>query len=446
MTSFSHQPDVILQAGATSINITPPSPVFLFGYPQVARTSTGVHDGLECAALYLKSGTQEVLFLANDLIFIPKSCAAAIRRRLFERTGIAEAAIMVTATHTHSGPVMVDYLSNAADATVPSPDPAYLEFFVDKAVSAGETALRNAAPAEITFALARGDGVGTNRHDPRGASDLEVPVINVRSAASHQPIACMLVCAMHPTVLHEDSTVISGDFPYFTRRYLQNHILMERCPVLFHQGASGNQSPRHVTRANTLEEAQRVGEILGRSVADALRPTVYTNKITLSVRRTATNVMPREFPSLDAAARRLEAARTRFRQLKNERAPRQTIRNAECDLFGAEETMELARAARDGRLASAVTSCLPAEIQAISLGPWNFIGWPGEFFVEYALELRRRVPGTFVITMANGDLRGYIATAEAEIRGTYESANAVFAPENGMRFVAASVALINGKR
>ena len=83
----------------------------------------------------------------------------------------------------------------------------------------------------------------------------------------------MLVCSMHPTVLHEDSTLVSGDFFGMARLYLQQHALDEDCPVLRHMGPSGNQSPRHVTKANTFEEAQRLGDILGKAV-EAVIPQI----------------------------------------------------------------------------------------------------------------------------------------------------------------------------
>lgn len=430
-----------LHAGAATIAVTPREQVFLFGYPHVPRTSTGVHDPLECAALYLRRGDQHLLFLANDVIFIPKACVAEIRRRVHQRTGVPAESVMVTATHTHSGPVMVDYVSNAADPVVPRADPGYLEFFITQVVGAAEAAVRAAVPAEVGLVLARGEGIGGNRHDPRGPADLEVPVVSVRALATHAPIALMLVCAMHPTVLHEDSLVISADFPGFTRQTVQA-ALGTRCPVLFHQGASGNQSPRHVTRANTMAEAQRLGELLGRNVLAALPAITYRADVGLSVRRTTLVAAPRTHPAPDAAAARLQAARDLFERLRAEGAARQLVRTAECDVFGAEEALELSRAARDGRIPAAVAACLPAEIQAMTIGPWTFVGWPGEFFVEYALELRRRAPGTFVITMANGELQGYIVTEEAAKRGVYESTNALFAPENGGRFVAATLALL----
>lgn len=214
-----------LIAGAATVEITPSGSVFLFGYPHVARMSTGVHDPLETAALYLKCGDGQVLFLANDVIFVAKAHGAEIRRRIRARTGIPEDAIMITATHTHSGPMMVDYVSNAADPVIPRTDPRYLEFFTDRLATAAEAAVRDARPAEAAFALACAEGIGTNRHDPAGPADSEVPVVVVRSRETGTPIACMLVCAMHPTVLHEDSTLLTADFPYFTRRFLRGYAL-----------------------------------------------------------------------------------------------------------------------------------------------------------------------------------------------------------------------------
>ena len=435
-----------LHAGAATVDVTPPSSVFLFGYPHVPRMSTGVHDPLECAALYLRRDGTQVLLLANDVIFVSKAHAAEIRRRIREQTGIREDAIMITATHTHSGPLMAECISNAADPVVPKKDARYLALFTERVVAAAEAAVRSAVPAEIGFVLARSDGVGTNRHDPAGPADPDVPLVVARSLATGLPIACLLVCAMHPTVLHEDSTLISADFPGFTRRFLRQQALPPSCPVLYHQGASGNQSPRHVTRANTFAEAQRLGEILGHQIATALAGIIYQRDAVVQVRSAPLEAVPRQFPTPEAAAKRLALVRAHYARLKEEGAARQTVRTAECDVFGAEETAELARAALDGRLAAAIAQCMPAEIQAIAIGPWTLVGWPGEFFVEYALELRRRSPGTFVVTMANGDLQGYIVTEEAAARGCYEATNAVFAHSTGPRFIAATLALLAGIR
>jgi hypothetical protein len=432
-----------LWAGAAVTDLTPSESVFLFGYPHVPRFSTGVHDPLQCAALYLRRGSDHALFIANDLIFVGKELVGEVRRRIAQATPVPEGAIMVTATHTHSGPVTVDYLSNAADPVVPKADPAYLAWAAGQMVAAACAAVGNAQPAEIGLAVARATGVGTNRHDPAGPADPEVPVLVARARANRTPIAAMLVYAMHPTVLHEDSMLISGDFLHFTRRFLQGRALPADCPVLYHNGASGNQSPRHVTRANTIAEAKRLGELLGQAVADVLPGMPFAAEARIVCRRQMLDLPRRSFPSREAAAHAEQRARERFENLRRIGAPRQTVRTAECDWFGAEETAELACAAADGRLEAAVGRCLPAEIQVIAIGPWKFVAWPGEFFVEYALAVKARSPATFVITLANGELQGYIATEEAAAQGAYEATNAVFDPAGGALVVEATLALLD---
>ena len=64
------------RAGAAVRDLTPGGRVFLYGYPHVARDSTGVHDPLECAALYVSGGGGEALFLAIDLIHVSKAFTA----------------------------------------------------------------------------------------------------------------------------------------------------------------------------------------------------------------------------------------------------------------------------------------------------------------------------------------------------------------------------------
>lgn len=430
-----------LLAGSAVVDITPTGSVFLYGYPHVPRYSTGVHDPLECAALYLRGGDAHVLFLANDVIYFPRAFVTDVRRRIERETGVPAAAIMITATHTHSGPIMADHLSNAADPVLPKVDPQYLAWLADQIVRAAVLAVRAAVPAEVGLAVARAVGVGSNRHNPAGPADPEVPVLIARSVATHAPLACMLVYGMHPTVLHEDSTLVSGDFPAFTRQFLRRSVLPPGCPVLFHNGASGDQSPRHVTRGNTFAEAQRLGELLGHAVAEVVPSIAFGAEHTLTVRTGSLPLTARQFPSLEQAGRDVAAAAARFERLKAEGASRQAVRTAECDVFGAEETAELSRAASDGRLAAAIAQCTPAEIQIIAVGPWKFVGWPGEYFVAYGLALKKRLPQSFLITLANGELQGYIVTAEAAAAKVYESTNAIFSHENGPRLVDSTVAL-----
>jgi len=311
-------------------------------------------------------------------------------------------------------------------------------------VVAARTAVERAEPAELGLAVAPVNGIGTNRHEPAGPVDPQVPVLLARSLAHQRPIACMVIYGVHPTMLHEDSTVVSADFPGFTRRWLRAHVLPDGCRVLYHLGAAGDQSPRHVTRANTIAEARRVGERLGRQIGAAIDGLVSFGPVdVLDSCRTLVALEPRDFPAVEEAQDALRAARRRFEGLRAAGATRQDVRSAECDVFGAEKTAFFAQAGADGRLATAFSSASPAEIQLIRLGPWRFVGWPGEFFVEHALALKgRALEGTYLVTLANGELQGYIATPAAIARGFYEASNAIFSVGNGPAFVEATLASI----
>lgn len=436
--SHSH----ILSVGAAAVDITPSTTQFLSGYAHVSRYSTGVHDRLMSSALYLHDGTTEALFIANDVICVPKAMVARVRERIELRTAIPASHIMITATHTHSGPMVVGGLLSGSDPETLQPDPAYLEMLEDGMVAAAELARQRANPGRIGLAVAVCPDIGTNRRDPGGPSNPRVPVLLACTLTDETPVAAMFVSSMHPTVLHGDSTLISGDFPAMARQYLQRHVL-DPCPILIHTGPSGNLSPRHVTRANTFEEAERLGTLLGRAIEQALQRIELQAQVRIRHQRALVDLPPKPIPPVAEAARRLVKARARLEALRRARAPREIVRTAEVDWLGAEACVALARAAETGRLEGARKACMPAQIQVIQVGPWRFVGWPGEVFVEYGLRVEHQVPQSFVISLANGELQGYIATPEAAREGGYEAVYGLFAPESGAILVARTLNLLS---
>jgi hypothetical protein len=314
-------------------------------------------------------------------------------------------------------------------------DSRYLKLLEDGMVEAAIRACGRAAPAEAGLAIADGSGIGTNRRDPKGPSDPEMPVFAVKEAKSEKPIAVMLICSMHPTVLHEDSRLVSGDFPGMARISLQRDHVGVDTPVLHHTGPCGNQSPRHVIRGNTFEEAERLGKTLSASAAQAMGKIRYQRSMALASSVATIDLPRRIFPSESHAQSKLESARVKFADLRRIGAPRPEVRTAECDMFGAEEILVLSQSAANGSLAPYYASCLPAEIQILCIGSWKFAGWPGEIFVEYGLAVKKRFSETHVVTMANGELQGYIVTGEADREGGYEASNSLFAPEGGKLLV-----------
>ncbi len=420
------------KAGAAFVDITPQEPHFLFGYPFVERMSVGTHDPLLSSALYLTDGKEQVLFISNDIIYVDKNIVSRIRQAIFEEKGIPASNIMIAATHTHSGPVTVECVISESDPIVPEVDMDYVKFMEVQTVKTACQAVENAAPAEIAFVTGDATGVGTNRHNPSGPKDMEVPAMIVRNSENKECIASMLVCSMHPTILHEDSKLYSGDFPYFVREKLQQQLLGRNCPVIYFTGAAGNQSPRHVTKENTFEEACRIGTIVADSILSQLTENItYSSEQRVRGLHTGIDLPKREFPAIERSEQHRDSVKERFESLKNSATDPKEIRTAEVDWFGAEELAFLAKKAHSNLLDEAYNTCLPAEIQVIRVGDWNFIAWPGEIFVEYALELKRLHKNIALITYANGELQGYVTTKEAVDKGFYEAGNSFFNYSSG---------------
>lgn len=433
-----------LRVGAAAVDVSPRRPTFLYGYPHVPRLSTGVHDPLLASAIYLDDGQQAVLFVNVDVIWLSKQFVVAVRERIGLATGLAPRQVVITATHTHSGPVTLAMVSNADDPVVTPPEAGYLAQLMDGVVTAATEAHRRAESAEMAIVTTRCASIGGNRHDCQGATIDEIPVVAARAANDPRRwLAVMYVNRVHPTVLHEDSTLVSGDFPGLCRRYLQAEVLGDECPVLCHLGAAGDQSPRYVARANDYTEATRLGELLGREIATALTSAKFHCDWPIAVLSSTTDLPMRNIPTLPESTALLHSLRQQLEHLQTSGAKKEQIRTAQCAVFGGEETICLARAADTGRLRSAANACLPAEIQVIRLGQYSFVAWPGEVFAEFALRVRDFDPNVYVITLANGDLQGYLVTEEAVRQNYYEASNAVFSsPESGTALVNETLALL----
>ena len=431
-----------LKAGAAIANITPEESYFLFGYPFVERMSTGVHDCLLSSVLYLTDGVEQCLFVSNDIIYISKDSTTRIRKAIFDKTGVPITNILIAATHTHSAPVTAELVISANDPIVPRVDKKYLEFVELSAINAACEAFANAVSAEIGFVVGDATGVGTNRHNPSGPKDMEVPTMLVRNL-NKEYIACMLVCSMHPTILHEDSTLYSSDIPHYVRETLQKDYLGNDCPVIYFTGAAGNQSPRHVTKANTFEEAKRIGEIVANSVKSKLSNKIlYASDLSILASHKLVDLPKREFPTVEWTQNHRNKIKELFEDLKKSSSNPQEIRTAEVNWFGSEELLYLSTLAHSSVVGKAYRSCLPVEIQIVKMGVWSFIAWPGEIFVEYALELKQRFDNVCLITCANGELQGYIITKEAQEKGFYEAGNSFFDFKSGEILIQETVGLL----
>ncbi len=434
---------VMMKAGTAQVDVSPREPVFLWGYPHVERISTGIHDPLYATAMCLDDGQDRIIAVSVDVLYVDIPLVTECRRRIEDETGMPGANILISATHTHSGPVTCDILAMSGDPVLPSADPSYLAQLADGIVDAGCRAVEHLVPAEVAVTTATVDGVGCNRLSPDAVRDPDVGIVVTRRVSDRSIMAVQMLYSMHPTVLHEDSTLVSSDFPAYTRLCIQE--AFRDAAVIYHNGPCGNQSPRYHVKGQTFDEAERLGRRLGDFVVGAVRSLSdadFADDVAASAEYTHVQLLPRAFPPLEEAERGLHEARGEYERLKREKAGHGPVRTAECTVFGAEEVVTMARAQADGRLAPVQEAYACAEVQVLRIGDTCLVGLPGECFVEYALRIKERASTrAFVVSMANGHLQGYITTPEA--RG-YEANLSMFRPESGSVMVDAALELIAG--
>ena len=262
----------------------------------------------------------------------------------------------------------------------------------------------------------------------------------VRSADTKKTIAVDMTYSMHPTVLHEDNLLVSADFPGYAKNYVEE--ALGGVPI-YRLGTGGNQSPRRYVSGQTFDEAERLGKELGARVVNSVRQvrdSDFTGAPPLAGQIEKAMLSPRSLPSMTGAEEMLARRLAIFESLKKENAERAAIRTAECDVFGAQATLGFCRLRENGDLDRILKIYMPADVQVVRIGEACLAGLPGEVFVEYGLAIKKKVGiKTFVVSLVNGDLRGYLATPEAAEAGRYEATNSIW--EAGQGEVVVDVAL-----
>jgi len=265
------------KVGLASVKITPERPVFLSGYSSRTKPFEKVEADLFVRALALEDGTgQRAVLITSDLLGFPAAIAEPICERIQKKSGLKREQILLTSSHTHTGPIvsldarMRDNLTEGdAQRTVD-----YTRQLQDRVVEAAEKALSKLEPARLSwgtgvvhFVMNRrqftpgGVALGAN---PRGLADRSVPVLRV-DGPDGKPRAVVFGAAVHNTTLRPHHNFVCGDYAGFAQSFLQ-----EQHPgvqPMFVLGCAGDADPYP---HGSLDLAREHGTALGKEVCRVL--------------------------------------------------------------------------------------------------------------------------------------------------------------------------------
>ena len=415
-----------LTAGTATTDITPALGTPLRGY-YIERLASDVHDPLLAKALVLQEGSTSVALVIVDLVDISQSAVDEARAQITQELGIPTENIIISATHTHTGPEFV---------------PEYEAGLSAKIVDAVKIAAQHQQPAVIKSGVGHEANVSFHRRymmkdstvqfnpgplnpdivRPMGPIDPDVGILYVENEQG-QPMAVLVNFAIHLDTV--GGTEVSADFPAYLSSVLKQQLGNETL-VMFGLGTCGNINHFNVKSPETLkgfERAERIGYALAASVIREL-PALESHKVDqLGV---AHEELPLQIPTY--TEQEVAAARVNAQKESDHESSTPEIR----------EAMKVLRIdERDGQP-------LKAEVQAVGLGDVGIVALPGEIFVELGLAIKEQSPfkHTLVLTLANNSI-GYVPNEAAFPHGAYEVEVSHIAPGEGERLVASAVKLLN---
>jgi hypothetical protein len=195
--------------------------------------------------------------------------------------GVPPDHILISATHTHSGPDTIGLWGRRLLKR--GTDPKYMAFLRTRIGESISEALQALGPAEIRFARAQ---TPPNTHQNRQAPeeiDHDIGVLQVRRP-SGEMVATLVNWGCHPTVLQD--RMITSDFPGYLRQQVEED---EGGTALFFQGIVGG-GVRPDRQSDTQAEAERIGRAVGAAAVAAIRDAPWVQALDLRTRREAVSL------------------------------------------------------------------------------------------------------------------------------------------------------------
>ncbi|MGI5816554.1 MAG: hypothetical protein ACOX9R_00480 [Armatimonadota bacterium] len=422
-----------LQAGAASVEITPPAGTQLAGAVGYHRPPRVALDPLQAKAVALKTDRCEICVVAIDVTIITEEWTEYIREQVYKLLGIERDAIMVHATQTHSAPPIGHFMLDPDFPELPEEfewvrggDEAFSKWAADRAVEAIVRAAEDTEPAEIAVASGSDGRWAANRRAVtmdggitmvtrsweapsagqtirfiEGPTDPEVGVMALRRGTLDVP-ALLLHHTCHPVCVFP-RPLVSADWPGAWAAQMRA-ILGDRCVPLVINGACGNINPAD------RSDHRAMGRGLAETTEMVLPRLEFSGEAILQFRRIELPIPLRELTDdeLSWAQGVLES---------DPEPPWDPDRPGQL----AREWIEAA-STWSVHLQRQRNPNLSYEIQVLRIGDTAIVGLPGEPFVELGLAVKMASPfrPTF-IAHCTSHYVGYIPTAEALARGGHES-------------------------
>ena len=367
-----------VEAGASSVVITPAKPVYLAGLDRRStgcELSQGVHDDLYAKCLLLRVGDTQLGFLSLDLIGIFYDDVEEFRRLAFE-TGLESEGVIVSSTHQHSGPDTLGLWG--PEPTVSGVDLEYMRFLKKRMVDVLYEASRNLKPARLKLSRTRmPSGVARNSRDPNLLDD-EITVLSVEDLKGSN-IAVLANFGLHPEVLWSDNNLITADFPCYMYRRVESET---KGLCIFINGALGGMVTPSV-KEHSFEEAERIGSTIGEAILKSLDEAEPLEETELKIL---------------SEKIRLPVENEKFKDLSRLGVIRRKLKN------GLVET----------------------RLTVASLKNASFVTVPGEPLPKVGLDIKSFMPGEFKFLIALGnDELGYIIHPEDWTDGRYEESMSI---------------------
>ena len=274
-----------LRAGVGKADITPRTGYYLGGWTRADRVAQGQHTRLWARALVLEQDGRKVALVAVDLFMVPGGIVKHVGDALADR-GLSEQTILMSASHTHSGPggyANFKTFNTAAPspATVTDPlsfyhlldpkpaDPQLYTFLVARIAEAIRRADADLAPAAAGWGSADLHGLTMNRSIEAHLANHGMSLERGQGAAEQDPAGVAHTIDPRVNVLRVDKIVDGRQVPIGGWSTFADHGTVTKSSFPYynqdHHASALQVFEQRVRRAGAVPPGQAVLNVYGNS-------------------------------------------------------------------------------------------------------------------------------------------------------------------------------------